>query len=267
MISKKSIQTQSGEIRLTEAGQGEPLLMVHGLFATSSTFDLFFERLPEKIRAVAMDLPGSGESAPGPGFRPTWQSYSEAVIQTMDAIGEDRLDLLGHSMGGGIAALTAAAAPERIRRLILVDAVSLPYSVPIKGRLPLIPMIGDLLFRLYGEGMFIDYFKHDVFLDPQKADLDKIKALYRFFAGDRSFALDALRATADPAPVEAVVGKITCPTLVLWGEKDGLVPLGVGERLASSIKNAKLSVIGECGHTPLEECPEPAVEEIRKFLA
>lgn len=222
--------------------------------------------LPEGMRGLAIDLPGFGESTPAPGFEPSWDGFARAVGEAAEALGLERFDLVGHSMGGGIAVTLAAARPERVRRLVLVDAAAYPFDVPLKGRLPLVPVVGEALFRLYGEGMFTDYFADDVFFDAARLDREKIRAWYGTFAANRRHALAALRSTADPGPVSRAVEAVRAETLVVWGERDALLPVEHARRLEKEIRGARLAVVPGCGHAPLEERPEEACPQVVAFL-
>lgn len=267
MFRERQLKTPAGEILVRLQGEGQARLLVHGLFTSGLTFDRYLERLPPGRAAVALDLPGSGGSAPAPGFEPGWLTFADAVIDVADALDLERFELVGHSMGGGIALAAAALHPDRVRRLVLVDAVTHPFPLPFKGRLPLIPWLGGALFRFYGEGMFIDYFARDVFHDRTAMDLDKVRRHYGIFDGRRGESLACLRATADPSPVAALVRDVRCETLVLWGEHDRLVPLEVGRRLAREIPGARFGIVPGSGHSPLEERPDEAAALVNGFLA
>jgi pimeloyl-ACP methyl ester carboxylesterase len=266
MTTHDRLETPSGRVHVAEWGRGPPILMVHGLFASSASFEHLLARLPEGRRGLAIDLPGFGESTPAPGLEPSWDGFARAVIEAADALGLARFDLVGHSMGGGIAALVAARFPERVRKLVLVDAVALPFDVPLKGRLPLIPVIGEALFRMYGERMFVGYFEGDVFHDPSKMDREKVLAWHGIFKGARAHALASLRATADPGPVAQALGSIRAPTLVMWGERDAILSAALGRRLEKAIPGARLHIVPDCGHAPLEERPDEACLPVLSFL-
>jgi pimeloyl-ACP methyl ester carboxylesterase len=266
MIRERRLTTPVGEILVRIEGEGPARLLVHGLFTSGLTFDRYLERLPPGVQAVALDLPGAGGSEPAPGFEPGWLAFADAVIDVADALGLERFDLVGHSMGGGISLAAAARHPDRVRRLVLVDAVTHPFPLPFKGRLPLIPGLGGALFRLYGEKMFVDYFARDVFHDRTAMDLAKVRRHFALFAKRRAEALACLRATADPSPVAALVPRIRCETLVLFGEHDRLVPIEVGRRLAGGIRGARLEIVAGSGHSPLEERPDEAAALINGFL-
>jgi len=265
-MDTRYVEIPSGRIRVHESGSGTPVLAIHGLFNSGETFSRFFERLPEGLRGVAPDLPGFGETSPAPGFSPSWEGFASAAVETADALGLDRFHLVGHSMGGGIAALVCASHPDRIDRLVLVDAVSFPHPLPLKGRLPRIPVLGRIAFALYGEGMFVSYFANDVFNDESAMDLSRVRRHYRYLDRQRSMALASLRAVGDPSPVAAAIGRIRRPTLALWGADDRLVPAWVGERIERSVEDAVHRAIPGCGHAPLEERPDEAARIVVDFL-
>jgi pimeloyl-ACP methyl ester carboxylesterase len=266
MDEPRRIEVPSGTIAFMDFGEGFPLLLIHGLFTSSRNFDRLLARRTVGVRCVAFDLPGCGGSTGAPGFEPGWHSFSRYVVELADALGIERFDLLGHSMGGGIAIMTAAGWPKRVRRLVLVDAVSLPFDVPLKGRLPLLPLVGEAMFRMYGRGMFLDYFARDVFVDRSKMDLAKIEGFYETFVRNRSCALAALRATANPRSVTAAVKEISCPTLLLWGAGDRLIPSSIGRSLEGMIPGSALVTLEGCGHVPLEERPDESAAAIFGFL-
>jgi len=266
MTTHDRLETPSGRIHIAEWGRGHPVVMIHGLFTSSASFENLLARLPEGRRGLAIDLPGFGESTPAPGFEPGWKGFARAAIEAADALGLGEFDLVGHSMGGGIAALVASLCPERVRRLVLVDAVALPFDVPLKGRLPLVPVLGEALFKLYGERMFINYFKGDVFFDGARMDREKVLVWYGIFASNRATALAALRATADPSPVARALGGVRSKTLVVWGERDAILTPALGRSLEAAIPGARLHVVPDCGHAPLEERPDEACPPVIAFL-
>ncbi len=267
MCNKRYISTDFGDIHIVEKGEGHPVLLVHGLFVSSHTFDLLMERSPEGMHLIAVDLPGFGDSKPAPSYRPSWQAMVQCVIRIADTLDLNKFDLIGHSMGGGIAIRTAAALGKRVRKLVLIDAVSYPFSLPFKGRLFLIPLLGNLFFRLFDRKLFVAYFENDVFLDTSKMDKKKVLAHYENLCAQRKAALACVRETADPTWVSEGVKDIEAHTLVLWGEKDTLVPLHISKLLMSNLAKADCEVIADCGHSPIEEQPDKAAAIIFSFLS
>lgn len=259
-------QTPMGALSVTEAGEGTPLIAVHGALTSSRSFERLLEQPPPDCRVIAADLPGHGRSPAPPTRLNGWRDLSKCLVALLDALEIETAHLLGHSMGGGISAYTAAEHPQRIRSLILIDAATLPFKVPLKGRIPRVPVLGELVFYyIYGESMFGRFFRDDIYFNEDKIDRDRMATYYREFDRNRKTALTAIRISADPGPVSRRLSQIACPTLVLWGRDDPLIPLSVGEQTAAQIPDATLATISNCGHSPLEEATDAALRVITDF--
>ena len=267
MTDVKKLNTSLGEIQYRMAGEGHPLILVHGLFSSLDTFAPLFDRLSSQRQLVAFDFPDHGNSSVGPEFQANWRGYGDVIGALADKLGFNTFDLCGHSMGGGVAALYAGVHPERVSRLILIDSVTARFRLPIKGRIPQIPFLGDFVFKvLYREKMFMGYFRNDVFYDKSKLNLDRIREYYKGFDRNRDSILKAVRATKNPAPVLDKLSKVEANTLVIWGRQDPLIPLFVGNETVRKVKRASLQIIDDCGHSPVEECPDETCSLISRFL-
>mgnify|MGYP000032390622 CR=1 FL=1 len=246
-----------------------PLLLVHGFLVDYRAWEDVAVRLSDRHRIFALDLPGYGKS-PVPGnATPDLSLFVRAVAGAIRALCPGAVDLAGHSLGGGIAIAVAARHPELVRRLVAVDALSFPFRLPFKGRLPLVPGFGRLLFRrLYGRRLFLDYFRSDVMHDPRRLNLGRIEHYYRAFDPPerRDWAFRTLPLTADPRPIAALAPRVNRPTLILWGEHDRLIPRHVAESLQAAIAGSRLEWIPDSGHAPPEEQPEETARRIAGFL-
>jgi len=250
-------------------GQGPPLMLVHGFLVDHRSWEDVAMRLADRHRIVALDLPGYGKS-PVPGnAAPDLPLFARAVAGAIRALCPGPVDLAGHSMGGGIAIAVAARHPELVRRLVAVDALSFPFRLPFKGRLPLVPGFGRLLFRrLYGRSLFLAYFRNDVMHDRRRLNLQRVEHYYRAFDPPerRDWAFRTLPLTADPRPIAALAPRVSRPTLILWGEHDRLIPRHVAESLQAAIPGSRLEWIPDSGHAPPEEQPEETARRIAGFL-
>ena len=233
------------------------LVAVHGALSSGLSLAPLLERPPEGCRVIAPDLPGHGASPTSAAPLRSWADLSYRIVALLDAMALPEVCLIGHSMGGGICVVTAATHPERVRGLVLLNSATVPFSLPLKGRIPQIPILGELVFNhLYGKRMFFKYFRENVFHDARKINPERLLQYYRGFDRDRATALRAVRISADVHFVEEHLPRIACPTLVAWGREDRLIPLDAAERTARSIPRAALALIDACGHSPLEEQPE-----------
>jgi pimeloyl-ACP methyl ester carboxylesterase len=261
------IDIDGRSIHYVQAGQGDPVVLIHGW--NGSTFDLRYiiPELAQRYRVVAIDLLGYGYSA-----RPADGDYSIAgqgglVGQMMDRLGIERAAVLGHSMGGAIAMWLALHYPERVERLILVDSVT--ANEMFRGRnwgmvlRPLLPLLSPVLLRKWIMRRGLRSAVHDpAHLTPETLE-DHLRPL-RMKGHLRASA----KQLSDRRRDEAFdAGQIRQPTLILWGEHDRWVPLSTGEVLAQLIPNARLVAIRSAGHLPLEEQPALCNRELLEFLA
>lgn len=268
MIQAQKISTPFGNLQVKHAGEGGSMVCVHGILSSLESFVPIFDPIAKLRRVVAFDFPDHGHSQRGESFEPGWQGYVNVLRAAVDALEIETFDLCGHSMGGGVAALFAAQFPHRVKKLVLVDSVTAHFKLPLKGRIPQIPWLGDFVFKvLYGKNLFFDYFRNDVFFDASKIDHDRVTSFYEGFDGNRDVILRSVRATANPQPVVDSLSQIEAKTLIVWGRNDPLVPLFVGNETQRKIKRAQLRVLDNCGHSPMEESPNEAADFIAEFLS
>ena len=234
------------ETHFDDEGRGSPLLLVHGILVSAREWEDVEPLLARDLRVIAPDLPGFGRSAKPIDFPYGRVGYCEHLVSLLDELGIEKATVVGHSMGAGIAAELAARSPERVDKLVLIDAHCYPLDLNLKARLPLMPVVGRFVFtKLYGRALFRDYFKNDVWNGEGPPSWDRVDRFYDDFdpPDARDAAHRVLLATVDIAPLAALLPSIQAPTLVIWGANDNLIPLRLGERLARDIPGARLEVI------------------------
>lgn len=221
------------------AGDGAPLVLLHGLSGSRRWWTRNVPVLSRDFRTYSVDLPGFGESRAVLWTR--LQGTAERLVEWMADEGLERVSIAGHSMGGAIAAMIAAAYPERVDRLVLVDAAIRPYGAPFA------PRAADIVRSI----------------DPGRGMTGLVT---RDFL--RSHPASMALATADLVRVDWGVHlrRIAAPTLVIWGERDIITPLSLGHAITASIPDARLVMVPNAGHTPMWEQPEVFNAELRRFL-
>lgn len=254
------------------AGRGRPLLLVHGYLLSHWSLRHIIPALAAEHDVIAIDLPGHGESdRPAPErYRYDDTGFVETVIGVLDELGLERASIFGHSMGGGIALATAARHPDRVDRLVVADACVYPFAVPPEGRAALLPYVGLPIFRtLYTRGMLKAYLKKGIYHDPSFATDELVDYLWERLKrpGGMEAAHASMRYTTEPAPIERALRAVRAPSLVIWGEEDGLFPSTNARRLGADLPGAQVVVIPGCGHCPAEEAPQAVLDAMRPFLA
>jgi pimeloyl-ACP methyl ester carboxylesterase len=192
------------------------------------------------------------------------------VVGLLDALGVKRCVLGGNSLGGEIAWNTALAAPDRVERLILVDAVGYPigfFDLPLGFQIALIPGLNRLT-ELSLPRLLVAASVRDVYGDATRVTSDTVDRYYELMlrAGNRRALAQRLR-QADNTDRSERIRAIVQPTLILWGGRDRLIPRAHGERFARDIRASRYVRFDDLGHVPQEEDPERTVAEVERFLA
>lgn len=254
-------------IHCVEAGEGEPVVLVHGLNASTYAFRYIIPELAQRYRAVALDLKGFGHSE-----RPAKSDYSlsaqaDSVAGAMTQLGIESAMVVGHSMGGAVAMRVALRYPERVKRLVLVDSASDREFRRGLGVAPLLRLglFLALPFTLHSRRYQQLALRAQVH-DPALLTPEFVEAHFRssrMKGHQRALgALMADRRRDEPLAPE----KIGAPTLILWGEHDRFLPPEVGEELAGRIPSARLELVPSSGHLPLEEQPGYCSRALLNFL-
>lgn len=232
-----------------DVGEGSPVLLLHGSGPGVSAFAnwrLTMPALAEEHRVVAFDQPGFGYTERPPGATYDMGQWTAHVIGVLDALGLERVHLVGNSFGGAIALSVATQYPERVDRLVLMGSVGVPFAIT-KG-------LDDVWGFQPGPGAMrkiMDVFAYD------KSLLTDELARLRTEAATRPGVQEAY-ASMFPAPRQPWVDAMTVSetalraleheTLVVHGRDDQVIPLANSLRLLELISRAQLHVFGRCGH-------------------
>ena len=249
-------------------GGPPPIVLLHGLLVTSYAFRGVQPLLAEERRTIAIDLPGCGESdRPEPSVADDYSLpwLAAQVVQTLAALDLGAVDLCGHSFGGTVALQIAASFPERVRRLVLVDPLAYPFELPLRGRLALLPRVGPLLFENVYRRADLERYLERMMSTPELLDQVAVDVYWDRLGreGGREAAHAMLRTLSRLTSLRELFPRVTAPTLVVWGDRDTLLPSTDAERLVDELPGAKLFRVAGCGHSVPEERPAALVELVR----
>ncbi len=238
------------------------IVLLHGLLVHHYEFRHLIPRWADRYRVVAPDLLGSGNSDHPPadaceGYDLGFLARAVVALLHRLDVGSRPVHLVGHSMGGAVAGLVALELARAEVTLTLVDSSCFEMQMPLEGKLAMLPKVGPLVFtRVFGRGDLRRYFSR-VFADPRKIDEQTIDIYWDRLArpGAREAAYAMLLQLSDLRAVTARFRELTCPTAVVWGALDRLIPVDHGRRLAAAIDGSSLHLIDGCGHAPNEEAP------------
>jgi pimeloyl-ACP methyl ester carboxylesterase len=267
------LSTRAGRVFVHRGGRGAPLVLLHGWARSHYYFRPIVEALAADHELIALDLPGFGESdRPSPDiFDYSLDTYADIVDEVMSQCGVASANVLGASMGGGVALTLAARRPERVQRLVLVGAVVYPPpGLPLEAKLALTPGVGPLLFKhVYGKRDFVRECRVQSVRDGRCISDDWIDYFWSRLqrAGGMDAAYACFRVCSSLAENSGDPGRVRAPTLLVWGDEDRLVPLSQGKRLGRAVAGARLEVIPASGHMPFIERPQQFLRVVRPFLA
>lgn len=257
-VTGRLVDVGGRRVHVVDAGTGPVVVLLHGF--GGSTYD--FEEatvapLAHTHRVIAIDLFGHGWSERGDDIAYGFPLWAEQIVGTLDALGIGRASVVGHSMGGAAAAVFAARHPDRIEKLVLVDAFYPPdpYDVPLPFMLMRTPLVGELALGLVAEASA-----------PGFSAEHHARALpcYRLH-GTRAGMLRYVRDPAKIAALEAAYPTIAAPTLVLHGDADTYVRPSAMRRAVPAIRTATV-VTHPGGHFPFRDDPAAFARIVTSFL-
>jgi pimeloyl-ACP methyl ester carboxylesterase len=226
--------------------------------------------LARQHRVIRVDLPGFGLTGPTPDGDYRLQVYVRFVVAVLDLLDVRQAVLAGNSFGGNVAWKVAVDHPDRVSRLVLVDAAGYsftPRSVPLGFRLAQVPALRPLLANLLPRSM-IESSVRNVYGHPDRITPALIDRYYELTlrAGNRAALPERLR-QAPSGEFEAQIRQVRQPTLIIWGGQDRLIPPENAGLFQRDIAGSRLVIFDDLGHVPHEEDPARSVAAVQAFLA
>ena len=247
-----------------------PIVLLHGTSASLHTWDGWVDSLVPTRRIVRFDLPGFGLTGPAPDDDYRIISYARLVVAVLDSLQIPRAVLAGNSLGGEIAARVSSLAPERVTALILVDPAGFrieSQSIPIGFQLARNPVTAPLLKHVLPRNV-VRSTVENVYGDPTRVTDALVDRYFELTLREGNRAALPIRFQQESNGADtAFFSAITAPTLILWGDKDRLIPPEHSARWLRAVKGSTLVRYPELGHVPHEEGPAETLREVRKFLA
>ena len=254
-------------------GDPVPVVLLHGTGASLHTWDGWVAALKPHRRVIRFDLPGFGLTGPFAGryARDDYRgdTYARFVLDMLDALRVPRAVVGGNSLGGEVAWRVATLAPDRVERVILVDATGYrfePDSVPLGFRIARVPLLNRLAEHLLPRAL-VAASVASVYGDPTRVTAPLVDRYFELTLreGNRR-ALGLRLQQLDPGDDAARLKALAVPTLVLWGGRDRLVPRTNADRFVADIRGARLVTFPELGHVPQEEDALRTVQPVLEFL-
>jgi len=245
-------------IHVLSAGSGEPLVYLHGAGDLGGWLPAL-GLLAGEFSVVRPDHPGFNGSDDDPDSGSV-AALAGRYLRVFDVLGLDRFSLVGTSLGGWLAAEIALRAPERVARLVLVDAAGLRPQTPVPNMFEVGP--DELLALTCGDAASLAAGRQRataVQADPELAA--------RRQRNTEATARLAREPYMHDPELAARLPRLRVPTLVVWGSLDGLCPLPTALQWTALLPDARLHVVEGAGHLPLVDRPDEFVQVVRDFLS
>ncbi|MGY6499307.1 MAG: alpha/beta fold hydrolase [Acidimicrobiales bacterium] len=275
-VPLRRVTIHGHEVGVRTGGTGPAVLLIHGMAGSSRTWRETSDRLVADHTVIAPDLLGHGESAKPMGDY-SLGAYASGLRDLLGVLGVDRVTVVGHSLGGGVAMQLAYQHPELVERLVLVASGGLGREVSWLLRsltLPGAELVMPLLFpRIVSErGNDVSRVLHE-----RGIRAPKVAEMWRAYASlsgaeNRGAFLRTLRSVVDPggqtvSALDRIYLASGVPTLLVWGDEDPIIPCEHGIGAHAAIEGSRLEILAGCGHFPHVEQPERFVAVLSDFLA
>ncbi|MET7655027.1 MULTISPECIES: alpha/beta fold hydrolase [unclassified Streptomyces] len=271
-----SVKGRRTRVRIAGDPVGPPVLMLHGIGRSLEDWAPQYPRLAQGHRLISLDLPGFGFSARSPEPT-TLEVLARGALETLDALGEQRpLHVLGNSLGGAVAQQLLVLDPARVASLALVNSAGFGSEVALPIRLLTVPVLGRLATRRTtraGARMA----ERLSFADPQLATTVRIEHALAIARRPDPGAvlletvreLGTLRGTKTRwrAELTAAMAQNPRPTLVIWGDRDRVLPARHLDAARRLLPHAATQLFTGIGHMPQIECPDAFADRVLAFLA
>lgn len=255
MVKERVTKVNNILVNYKIAGNGQPLLILHGWGGSSNSWLNVLEHLKNDFLILCPDLPGFGKTNPP---QQPWSllDYTHFVKKFVLEFNLKEVFLLGHSFGGRIAIKFSVLWPEMVKKLILCSSAGIKQKLKIKQKIIFfLSLIGNAIFSQ----------------SPLKNFQHKARNLFYIFLRDSDYikATGVMRETLKNILAEDLssdLEKINSPTLIIWGEKDNIVPLKLAFLFKEKIKNSQLKILPKVKHSPHLEDAEKLSKIILDFL-
>ena len=254
-VPGRLVRVGGHRVHVVESGTGPAILLVHGTAGTTLDWETsVLDDLARDHHVIALDLYGMGFSDRDARFPYGFALWTDQLAQTLDTLGVERASVIGQSLGGAVSLVFAGRYPARVERVVSVD--SGPWLPPFM--LPMLtPGLGELLLA---RG---DYW-------PDRPDqgavyAQRMREVYRI-KGTRRSLLRAMRGQfIDGGTYFGGLARVGCPTLLIHGESDDIIPTRAAQVLRRLVSKSELVMIPG-GHFSMQDSPQRFIQEVRRFL-
>ncbi len=249
------------------AGKGEPLVLLHDANNSLHTWETWTDSLSRRYQVVSLDLPGFGLTGPHPQGSYSAFMYADFLDAFTRAINLRRFHLAGNGLGAQIAWFYATEHPERLRKMILLDAPGFEEKKePFVSFLARTPVLNRVLWKITPR-FAVRLMLENMYADDQKVDDALVQRHHDLLrrTGNRKAFTDRSTVSENRPPIN-IIEDITTPTLILWGAEDTRISPEYAYEFHRKIRKALLKIYQNTGHWPQEENAAQSAADVQAFL-
>ena len=276
-VAPQKVVLHGHELSYADSGEGPVVLFIHGILGSQQQWSHLVDVMDDDHRMVLPDLFGHGESAKPMGDY-SLSSHAATMRDLLDHLGVDRVTLVGHSLGGGIAMQFFYLFPERVERLVLVSSGGLGREVNVALRAATLPGAAQVLSVAASATVLsqVEALGKAASKAGWRPGAD-ISAIWKGFSslGDRESRRAFLATTRAVIDIggqsisahDHLEGSLPIPTLIVWGSKDHMIPASHARSVEESLPECQVEIFDGAGHFPHLDDPDRFARVLREFIA
>lgn len=275
-VAKEELRTSASqfmnwrgaELHYTDEGSGFPVMMIHGFGGSYHNFKPLADIMKKQYRVICVDLPGFGLSdfpavKEGENYL---QDYRDYISFFMDTMHLDSVYVIGNSMGGAVTWMSAIDHPDKVKKIVLLNPAGYD-SEEISGKLAMFKF--KSVRQVFEKGMPLFMSEQGlskVYYNDSLASKQTALINNKFTNREGNITHMLNLALAKQFPDTAYIKQVHCPTLVVWGNEDEIIPVAHAQRFQRDIQGSELLIFEKCGHCPMMEMPEETAQAAHQFL-
>jgi pimeloyl-ACP methyl ester carboxylesterase len=269
------LTVQDSKVHVRQQGAGPTIFLLHGSFASLHTWDGWEKELSKNFKTISLDFPGHGLTGPNAANRYSTDDYEALVFALADQLKIDTFYVAGNSMGGQVAWKMALHRPERVKKLILVDAAGYwristdsifkTHNRPFIFKLLQNDWVASTMIKITPRFLFKINLRQ-VYGNPGKVKNEEVDRFYDLLLreGNRASTMQRLRQPGKD--LQDSIKHIQVSTLIIWGAKDAWIPVANAYHFNKDIKTSETKIFPQAGHVPMQEIPNETVKSAIDFL-
>lgn len=265
----KFFHWKENEIHYTDEGSGQVILMIHGLGGSFYNFQQLSNQFIGEYRVIRVDIPGMGLSDFKHVKRDTnfLEEYTNFFQEFVEHLEIKSFHIMGNSLGGMISWITTTVMPDKIESLTLINSAG--YDV----KKVLVSAAGPIRWKWFSpvvtKGLPRRITNHCLtrpFADKSKVNPAELE--FTYWNLNRKGNINTLTslATSGQNPDEFLIKNIQCPTLIIWGQEDIIIPVAHAYKFSNDIANSEVKIYSPCGHMAMMEFPDRVANDFRNFI-